>query len=121
MARILVVDDHRYVRLLVKLVLEAHQHTLLEATDGSEALAFLDEIPSAIDLILLDLLMPKLDGYAFLSRIQAHQLHVPIVILSTLWPLPDMVNYPISGHLAKPFTRQKLLDMVQRNLPAQAS
>ncbi len=122
MAHILIVDDQQHVRFLVKRVLEAHQHTVTEASDGLEALDFLDNMQSSpCDLILLDLLMPKLNGYEFLARLGVRQGHPPVVVVTALWkPLHDSSEYPISGFLSKPFTRQKLLEVVQHQLPSQA-
>jgi CheY-like chemotaxis protein len=121
MAQILIVDDQQHVRFLVKRVLEAEQHIVTEASDGIEALQLLDNLPpSPFDLILLDLLMPKLDGYEFLGRLRLRGLQPPVVIMTTLWkPTPGVSDYPISGHLSKPFTRQKLVEVVQESLRAQ--
>jgi CheY-like chemotaxis protein len=123
MAHILIVDDQQHVRFLVKRVLEAQQHTVTEASDGIEALQLLDKMPpSPFDLILLDLLMPKLDGYEFLGRLRLRGVQPPVVIVTALWkPAPGVSDYPISGHLSKPFTRQKLIEIVQEILHAQAS
>jgi CheY-like chemotaxis protein len=122
MAQILIVDDQQHVRFLVKRVLEAQQHTVTEASDGIEALKLLDNMqPSSFDLILLDLLMPKLDGYEFLRRLRLRDVQPPVVIVTALWkPVPGVSDYPISGRLSKPFTRQKLIDVVQAILHAQA-
>ena len=120
MAHILIVDDQQHVRFLVKRVLEAQQHTVTEASDGSEALQLLDKMPlPPVDLILLDLLMPKMNGYEFLTRLRLLQDHPPVVIVTALWkPVPDLSDYPISGNLSKPFTRQKLIDVVEQVLRA---
>ena len=123
MAHILIVDDQQHVRFLVKRVLETQGHTVTEACDDVEALQILDRIPaSAFDLILLDLLMPKLDGYEFLGRLLLRGLQPRVVIVTALWkPSPGVSDYPLSGHLTKPFTRQKLVDLVQEVLQAPAS
>lgn len=120
MAHILLVDDQQHVRLLVKLVLEANQHTFSEATDGLEALQLLDQTPTPVDLILLDLLMPNLDGFEFLAILRRRSVRPPVILLTAVWnPTPDLPDYPISGELSKPFTRLKLLTTVQQTLSAE--
>jgi CheY-like chemotaxis protein len=117
MAHILIVDDQQHVRFLVRLVLEAGQHTLTEAPDGLEALQLLDQTQTPIDLILLDLLMPNLDGFEFLAILRTRPIRPPVIILSAVWnPIPDLPDYPINGELSKPFTQQKLLAAVQQTL-----
>lgn len=120
MANILIVDDQQHVRFLVKRVLEARQHTVTEASDGLEALQLLDKMhPTLFDLILLDLLMPKLDGYEFLGRLRLRGIQPLVVIVTAVWkPSPGVSDYPITGNLSKPFTRQKLIDVVEKALQA---
>ena len=120
MGRILIVDDQQHVRFLVKRVLEAQQHMVTEATDGLEALELLDKMQAeSFDLILLDLLMPKLDGYEFLARLRLRSVYPPVILVTTLWkPMPGTSDYPLSGYLSKPFTRHKLLEVVQQILQA---
>jgi CheY-like chemotaxis protein len=121
MARILVMDDQQPVRFMVRRILETDQHTVVEATDGLQALQVLGQTQNCIDLILLDLRMPNLDGYEFLALLRLRPIRPPMVILTALWkPNPTLTDYPINGYLAKPFTRQQLLDVVHRNLSAHA-
>ena len=76
---ILVVDDHANVRLLVAEYLREHDYRVLSAGDGAEALAVARrERP---DLILLDLMMPNLDGFAFMQRYR-QQHSAPIILLT---------------------------------------
>jgi CheY-like chemotaxis protein len=79
----------------------------------------LDQSETAINLILLDLMLPNLDGYEFLALLPLRPMRPPVVVLTALWK-PTLSNNAIRGHLPKPFTRQQLLDVVHRNLPAQA-
>jgi CheY-like chemotaxis protein len=118
MAHILIVDDQQHVRFLVKRVLETEQHSVTEASDGLQALQLLDA-KTHFDLILLDLKMPNLDGFEFLSLLRLRPIRIPVVIVSALWNPSDLVDYPISGYLPKPFNRQKLLDIVRQLLRAQ--
>ena len=120
MAHILIVDDQQHVRFLVRRVLETDQHSVAEASDGIQALRLLDEL-TPVDLILLDLLMPNLDGFEFLSLLRLRSAPPPVIVVTALWnPESDLLNYPICGYLAKPFSRQKLLSVVHHNLDAKA-
>ncbi len=79
MARILVVDDEPDVRELFNITLKMAGHTTETAKDGLEAVEKLEaEIP---DLVLLDLMMPRLDGFGFLTRIRTEMDDKPMRVL----------------------------------------
>jgi CheY-like chemotaxis protein len=121
MAHILVIDDQQHVRFLVKRVLETERHAVVEASDGLQALQLLDKMPH-VDLILLDLRMPNLDGFEFLALLRLRQVRPPVIILTALWnPDPDFSDDLITDYLFKPFSRQKLLDVVGHHLRARAT
>ena len=63
MVRILVVDDDKNTRRLLEAVLAAENYTVFTATNGEEALQVMDR--EHIDLVVLDIMMPKMDGYEF--------------------------------------------------------
>ena len=63
MFHILVVDDDKNTRLLLKAVLEAERYTVSTAENGEAALEIMDR--EHIDLVVLDIMMPKMDGYRF--------------------------------------------------------
>lgn len=67
MSRVLVVDDHEDIRLLLRIELSADGHQISEAADGEQALAAL--AADAPDLMLLDIMMPVLDGWEVLRRL----------------------------------------------------
>jgi two-component system cell cycle response regulator DivK len=82
MARILIVDDHAPSLELVRTILQNGGHDVMEARDGAEALpAALRWVP---DLVLLDLQMPVMDGFATLEAFRKHPElnHIPIVALT---------------------------------------
>jgi len=121
MAYILIVDDQPPARFLVRRVLESEQHTISEADDGLKALRLMDETDTPFDLILLDLRMPNLDGFEFLSMLRLRRVRPPVIVLTALWNmLPSMSDYAVSGYLSKPFTRQQLLNLVHQTLNAPA-
>jgi adenylate cyclase len=103
---ILVVDDDRINRLLLTRTLEALGHRVLAAADGGEALTLLEtEDP---DVILLDIVMPGLDGMTVLERIKADPVRqsVPVIMISALEDLGSVVRCIELGaedYLPKPF------------------
>jgi len=85
---ILVVDDHANVRTLIQDYLGELGYRVLTASDGAEALAIADR--EAIDLILLDVMMPRLDGFEFL-RVYRKEHNVPIILLTARLAESDKV------------------------------
>jgi two-component system cell cycle response regulator DivK len=78
--RILYIEDNSESRLLVRRVLEAEGYTMLEARTSREALEQLEQRP--VDLTLMDINMPDMDGYTLAARIKAHPLHSGLPILA---------------------------------------
>jgi DNA-binding response OmpR family regulator len=112
-ASVLVVDDDADVRTLVCELLARAGYSVSEAPDGREALRLLyDERP---DLIVLDVSMPELDGWATLERIRELS-SVPVVMLSAMGAELEKVRALRSGaddYVTKPFGRQELLARVE--------
>jgi adenylate cyclase len=105
-SRILVVDDNASNRDLLARRLERQGHTVLQAEDGSRALALVGEL--ALDLVLLDLMMPGMSGYEVLTRLKADLRHrdLPVIMISALSELDSVVRCIEAGaedYLAKPF------------------
>ncbi|MEK7218615.1 MAG: response regulator [Patescibacteria group bacterium] len=82
MPSVLLVEDDPFLRETIRLSLEEHGVEVQEAANGEEAIDALGR--SVPHLLLLDLLMPKRDGYAVLSHIREKALGFPVVILSNL-------------------------------------
>lgn len=104
--RVLVVDDERLNRMLLRRALEDEGHTVLEASNGRDALEMLAAEP--VDVILLDIVMPVLDGYATLAAIKADiELdHLPVIIISGVDEIESVVRCIGMGatdYLTKPF------------------
>ena len=111
--RILVVDDEpRYQRLLeANLLTEGYE--VLTASDGMQALDSFSASP--VDLILLDVMMPKLDGFATCQRIRQYS-NVPIIILTARGEEQDRVrglDLGADDYLVKPFSATELLARVR--------
>jgi len=116
-ARILVVDDEQIVRVQVRRMVEAHGYSVLEAPDGRSALALLER--EAVDLVLLDVTMPDLDGTEVVREVRQRGLEVPIVLISGYadFLLETRLEPEVySGFLAKPFRLDDLIATVRRAL-----
>jgi len=116
--KILVVDDELYIRTLVKRIIEG-EYTVLEASNGAEA----EEIAcqSKTDIILMDIMMPKVDGYQACARIKAHRKTkgIPIIMLTGLGhELNKKTGYVFgaNGYITKPFDAQELRDAINKFL-----
>ncbi len=92
--RVLVVDDSRMNRLTLARLLEQLGHAVVEAEDGREALDRLASSPGAIDLVLLDVVMPVLDGFETLEAMKGDPAlaAIPVIVVSGLDDLDGMVR-----------------------------
>jgi CheY-like chemotaxis protein len=113
---ILVVDDNSDVRETVCLVLEAGGYQTAEAANGQEAIDWLHR-EAAPSVILLDLTMPVMDGYQFLTAKEADPALVglPVVVISSLNCSLLVLGHRISEFLRKPFSTGALFDAVERS------
>ena len=80
---ILVVDDESRMRKLIRDFLVQKNYNIIEAQDGEEALKIYNENKNKIKLILLDVMMPKLDGWSVLRQIRQENKTIPIIMLLT--------------------------------------
>ncbi len=80
MFSILVADDDKHTRLYLRAVLEAENYTVFSACDGEEALSLLDR--EHIDLVVLDIMMPNMDGYQFTKLLRENNNYLPILMVS---------------------------------------
>jgi DNA-binding response OmpR family regulator len=114
MPRILIIEDETPMRTALKDVLEAEGHRALTSADGEAGLnAAIDEKP---DLILLDVMMPKLDGFAVCAELRRLANPVPILMLTAKGQIDDRVNGLDAGaddYLVKPFSTEELLARVR--------
>jgi two-component system sensor histidine kinase/response regulator len=124
--RMLVVDDKRVNRLLLQRTLSALHAQVVEAISGAAALAELERASAAgerFDLILMDAQMPELDGFSGAKAIwqRSGQASTPMIMLSSGGLGGDVWRDREGGvvaYLAKPFTREELLQAIARVLPA---
>jgi DNA-binding response OmpR family regulator len=118
-SRILIVDDEFGLAEVVAAMLADRGHEADVAINGQTALALMTERPP--DLVLLDVLMPIVDGPAVLRqmRAQAALARVPVILMTSIPSLVPADVRPIhQGVLVKPFTPDQLVAMVERALPA---
>ncbi len=114
-ARILVVDDEPAVRLMIRKILAVEGYDVEDAANGMEALqTFERRIP---DVVLLDLMMPEMDGWHFLEELRARDLRnsTRVIIVSALRDDETLQRSRDSGapHLLKPFDPQALIDAIE--------
>lgn len=119
---VLVIDDSNTIRRTAQALLKKAGCNVITATDGFEALAKItDHHP---DIIFVDIMMPRLDGYQTCALIKKNPdyKHIPVILLTSKDGLFDRARGRIVGadrYLTKPFTRDELLDAIKELLPAE--
>ena len=122
--KILLIDDSRTIRRSAETMLTREGCEVVTASDGFEALALIHRHEP--DLILVDIMMPRLDGYQTCAIIKnnARFRHVPVIMLTSKDGLFDKARGRIVGsdhYLTKPFTRDELIGAVRDQLNATAA
>ena len=124
--KILVVDDDPDILEAASIILEAHGYKVVAARDGIEALNRLKE--EKPDLMILDLLMPRLDGFGVCKELKdprwAKYAHIPIIILSSVrqdaskrrYELETGVQLDVDDYVEKPIEHTVLLERVEKVL-----
>ncbi|MFB7816712.1 response regulator transcription factor [Paenibacillus chitinolyticus] len=109
MANILVVDDDAHIRELVLIFLQAEGLQVIEAVDGLDALSKLET--HKIDMVILDIMMPKMDGWQLCREIRAHHGDLPLLMLTAKGETSQKVkgfNLGTDDYLVKPFEPAEL-------------
>ena len=112
---VLVVDDESRLRKLVRDFLVQKQYKVLEAADGEEALKVFEENQNKISIILLDVMMPKLDGWSVLRQIRQTS-KVPIIMLTARGEEQDELfgfELGVDEYISKPFSPKILVARVE--------
>lgn len=112
---ILVVDDEYRIRKLVKDFLMAKQFSVIEAEDGEKALEVFDENKNKISLIILDVMMPKLDGWSVLRKIRQDS-KVPVIMLTARGEEQDELfgfELGVDEYISKPFSPKILVARIE--------
>lgn len=113
---ILIVDDELRMRKLIKDFLVAKGYSILEAEDGEKALEVFAENKNKINLILLDVMMPKLDGWSVLRQIRQEDNKVPIIMLTARGEEQDELfgfELGVDEYISKPFSPKILVARVE--------
>jgi DNA-binding response OmpR family regulator len=118
-ARILVVDDERNNRQLLEVMLTPEGYLVEIATSGEEALAMVAQQPP--DLIVLDVMMPGMDGYQVAARIKASDAtrHIPVIMLTALDDRNSRMHGLQAGaadFVTKPVNRAELCAVIEARL-----
>ena len=112
---ILVVDDEQRMRKLIKDFLTAKGYKILEAEDGEKALEVYEKNKKQINLILLDVMMPKLDGWSVLRQIRQDS-KIPIIMLTARGEEQDELfgfELGVDEYISKPFSPKILVARVE--------
>jgi len=115
--RILLVDDHKNMRILVTELLSTMGYTILEAQDGKEAMRLVEIGP--IDLVITDLKMPEMDGIELTRAIRRIEPALPIIVYSAyrfIDTAPVALKAGANEYITKPFLQTKIKQVVERLL-----
>lgn len=113
---ILVVDDEERMRKLIKDFLTNKGYHILQAEDGEKALEIYQENKSKIMLVLLDVMMPKLDGWSVLRQIRQENKELPIIMLTARGEEQDELfgfELGVDEYISKPFSPKILVARVE--------
>ncbi|NZA26745.1 twitching motility response regulator PilG [Luteimonas sp. SJ-92] len=117
--RVMVIDDSKTIRRTAETLLRREGAEVTTAVDGFEALAKIaDQHPQ---IIFVDIMMPRLDGYQTCALIKNNQMfrQTPVIMLSSKDGLFDKARGRIVGseqYVTKPFTREELLDAIRKHV-----
>ena len=112
---VLIVDDEQRMRKLIRDFLTAKGFSILEAEDGEKGLAVFEENKNNINLVLLDVMMPKLDGWSVLRQIRQES-NVPVIMLTARGEEQDELfgfELGVDEYISKPFSPKILLARVE--------
>ena len=118
--RIMVIDDDNISRqIALRLLQQFHFNAVLEATNGEEALSLLKNQDAPVDLLLVDLIMPIMDGFDFIQRVRdgvaGVDPNIPIIVLSGRTDpesLDRVRKLRVNGFVAKPPQARKFFDRI---------
>ncbi|GAB3589682.1 response regulator transcription factor [Angustibacter peucedani] len=121
MAKVMVVDDEPRIRTYLSRSLSAQGHTVYESPDGQDALDQLEQ--HDVDLLLLDLVMPRVGGLGVLQALGQRESAPPVIVLSAVTDISARIQALDGGAvdvIAKPFSSAELAARIRRHLHHQA-
>ena len=116
---ILMVDDDKIMRLTAKKILESLGCTVTLATNGQEALELFSKAPDKFDLVILDMVMPKINGYDCFKEITRIRPNICIILSSGYTSdtfIEDMKQHGLYGYITKPYRAKDLCNLVCKAL-----
>ena len=107
-------DEERYREHIARVLTKAG-YEVLQAADGLEALSTLEK--SKIDLVISDILMPNLNGYALVARLRAKWPAMPVILTTGFLPAAKTMMNGSVDFIPKPINADTLIDMIHRRIP----
>ncbi len=123
--RVMIVDDSKTDRTIMRKSLEPLGITLVEAVDGQEALSTLKQSDEMFDAMLIDIEMPRMDGYTLASEIKKYNKYknLPLIAVTSRTSKTDRMRGVESGmveYITKPYSQDYLMSVVQKNIKFKA-
>jgi len=115
--KVMVIDDSNTIRMTAETILKNEGYEVYTATNGFEAMSVITD--TRPDIIFVDIMMPRLDGYQTCKLIKNNSYfrHTPVIMLSSKDSLFDRARGRVAGseqHINKPFTKSELLEAINR-------
>lgn len=115
--RVMVIDDSNTIRMTAETILKKEGYEVFTATNGFEAMSVITD--TRPDIIFVDIMMPRLDGYQTCKLIKNNSYfrNTPVIMLSSKDSLFDRARGRVAGseqHINKPFTKSELLEAINR-------
>ena len=118
--KILIVDDSRVMRNMIKRILDK-SGLEVEASEAGDGLEALEQSPEAVDMILCDWNMPNMNGLEFVRELRKREIDTPVLMVTTethFTKQREVKDAGANGFMAKPFTAGQLAGEIQGLVPA---
>lgn len=123
MAKVMIVDDEKDVVTLVRFLMEKDGYEVTDACNGADALDKLGIDPPKADVVLpdviiLDIMMPVMDGYTMQTKLQENEKakKIPLIVLTAKGQMRDVFQHASAAFVEKPFDPKALRDLVKKTL-----
>jgi DNA-binding NtrC family response regulator len=119
MAKILIIDDEKALRQAIAQILQSEGHEVLEAADGEQGLKLLQNPATHLDLVFLDLKMPKTQGMTVLKQLEQKRFELPVIVMTAYGTSRTAIEAMQLGaydYLTKPFDLDELVNLTTKAL-----